>query len=179
MSGGVMMDLVMSPSPQRNLLLMDAKKSDLARQELRCARAVATLLLIVQGCQSGKPSEPVGAESRDQFLRAGSPAVLQQTQQQIVAKVNHCPHVTLEATPLSAFVHGEIRVLSQSVDPDGDATGLVWSAEPDGTFANPEWRMTEYRCASAGAKTLVLHVHDALGCRSSGRAQVTCIAARL
>jgi hypothetical protein len=114
-----------------------------------------------------------------QSLVAHDRSAYPQIQGQIVATINYCPHVALEATPLSAFVHGTIRVLSQSVDPEGDATTLVWSAEPDGIFVNPAWRMTEYRCASTGTKTIFLQVRDAPGCRATGQVEVTCVAARL
>jgi hypothetical protein len=117
--------------------------------------------------------------SRAQPLVADDHSTPLLVQGQIIATINHCPHVALEATPLRAFAHGEIRVLSQSVDPEGDATTLVWSAEPDGVFVNQTWRMTEYRCASAGTKTIHLQVRDAPGCRATGQVAVTCVAARL
>ena len=111
-------------------------------------------------------------------MRAKERSADQQIQWQIVATINHCPHVMLEATPVTAFVHGAIRVVSQSVDPEGDATTLVWSARPDGAFVNPAWRMTEYRCASEGTKTIHLRVRDAPGCHATGQLEVTCVAAR-
>jgi hypothetical protein len=80
-----------------------------------------------------------------------------------------------EATPLTAFVGTDIRVLSQTVDPEGDALSFSWSSAPDGVLAGPTLRMTSYRCASAGQKTLQLHVTDARGCQSHGQVEVTCV----
>ena len=158
---------------------MDSNASGYEHWRLRGVFCAGLVLFSSHGCQSTDPSLPPTIVSRAQPLVADDRSAPLLVQGQIIATINYCPHVALEATPLSAFVHGGIRVLSQSVDPEGDATTLVWSAEPDGAFVNPAWRMTEYRCASAGTKTIFLQVRDAPGCRSTGQVSVTCVAARL
>jgi hypothetical protein len=73
------------------------------------------------------------------------------------------------------FVGADVRVLSQTVDPEGDALSFAWSAGPDGRIADPTLRMTFYRCSSAGRKQLALRVTDTRGCSATGQLEVTCI----
>lgn len=91
------------------------------------------------------------------------------------ATLNHCPHVTLEATPVLAYTFQQVRVHSMSFDPEGDALTYEWSARPDGSFASPRAILTAYQCRSEGVKHIAVRVTDARGCTSTREVQVTCV----
>ena len=91
------------------------------------------------------------------------------------ATLNHCPHVTLEATPVLAYTFQQVRVHSMSFDPEGDALTYEWTARPDGTFASSRAILTAYQCRSEGVKHIAVRVSDERGCTSTREVQVTCV----
>ncbi|MEY4508681.1 MAG: hypothetical protein RLZZ450_803 [Pseudomonadota bacterium] len=91
------------------------------------------------------------------------------------ATLNHCPHVTVEATPVLAYTFQQVRVHSMSFDPEGDALTYEWIARPDGTFASPRAILTTYQCGSEGVKELAARVTDARGCTSIRKVRIRCV----
>jgi hypothetical protein len=109
------------------------------------------------------------------FLDAISPSECGATTVVINGRLNFCPRIALEITPLHAALQQGILVTSQTVDPEGDAFSLDWSAEPDGHFDRDDAARTYYRCASLGRKTLRVVASDEHGCESSEQVEVSCV----
>lgn len=90
--------------------------------------------------------------------------------------LNHCPHVTVEVTPLLAYTFQYVQVHAMSSDPEGDALTFQWTADPlDGRFANPNAVLTGYVCGSEGDKRLSVRVTDARGCAVTRHVKITCV----
>lgn len=96
----------------------------------------------------------------------------------VQGKLNFCPKISLEASPLQALLAQRITLMSYVVDPEGEQVALRWTVEPDGTFDNASAPATYFRCESVGSKLLRLHAVDQLGCGSSSSVEVSCVRTR-
>lgn len=93
-----------------------------------------------------------------------------------VLSIDFCDRITAEITPTQVGVGGEI--VAKVVAPNAEQNGLtaVWTAEPDGTFADSQAAVTTYRCESPGRKTLTFVAMDARGCDATRTVEMSCIA---
>lgn len=145
-------------------------------------RLSVACLLLLTSCKGGH-GKPVRDSATDPVTSdGGAPCSAEHAGQgcgvEVRGEFNHCPHVSFDISPTQAQLELGAKVVSMSVDPEGDGLSYAWTSEPDGHFDDPGSMATQYRCESIGRKTIRLTVLDARGCDSEDAVEIACVNVR-